>query len=190
MTKKGISDEERAYFRNAMSDVTPLEKNQPEKEPLPEEKPQPETTEKPLKKIVLQPRMAMEFEKPAFRHSDTQATISSEDILSFSRDGLQHKRFTQLRQGKTRPEATLDLHEHTSDQAIHATDAFLKRCHERHIRYACIIHGKGLYSTDNKPVIKNLLNHYLRQHPLVIAFHSAKNKDGGAGALYLIIKSK
>ncbi|OGT50108.1 MAG: hypothetical protein A3E82_02215 [Gammaproteobacteria bacterium RIFCSPHIGHO2_12_FULL_38_11] len=117
--------------------------------------------------------------------------VSGADILSYSKPGLQHKKFSRLKQGKLPIEATLDLHEHTVDQAIVATELFLQRCKQRRFKNVCIIHGKGNYasSSNNKPILKNFINNYLRHHPLVIAFHSAKNYQGGTGAVIIIIKS-
>src|SRR3990167_7181599 len=117
-------------------------------------------------------------------------SVSGTDILSFSKPGVQHKKFSQLKRGKLEIEATLDLHEHTSDEAIDAVNDFFDRCQKNNIRTVCIIHGKGLFSAENKPILKNLLNQYLRQHPAVTAFHSAKNNRGGTGAVVVTMKAK
>ena len=192
MKKKSsdISDEERLLFRNAVSHVKPLKPIDTieEKEIESEVVQKPEKTN--LKRVLLKPRDHFPAEKTTFHFTEKQPDISGEDIISFARTGLQHKRMLQLKQGKMHVEATLDLHEHTSDEAIHATDNFLIRCQNRGFRTVCIIHGKGHFSADNKPILKNLLNHFLRQHPLVVAFHSAKNKQGGTGAMIVLIKTK
>ncbi len=178
-----LTEAEQQLFRDAVSDVKPLSKSQ---KIIPE---QPKTTEKPaekIKKIILK---KIPEEKPIFHFSNKQAEVSGDDIITYAKPGLQHKRFTQLKQGKMKTEATLDLHEHTSDEALIAVDDFLERCQQRGMRSVCIIHGKGHFSTDNTPILKNLLNQYLRQHPRVIAFHSAKNKQGGTGAIYVLLKA-
>ncbi|OGT43937.1 MAG: hypothetical protein A3F13_00645 [Gammaproteobacteria bacterium RIFCSPHIGHO2_12_FULL_40_19] len=189
MATKRISDEERQLFRDAVSNVKPLKQTSQPKIRTKDPKITASVEKKSIKQICI--RSAEPFdEKITFQFTEKQSEITGEDVIGFSRPGLQHKRFAQLRQGKTRIEATLDLHQHTTDEAIHATDIFLKQSHKNHLRLVCIIHGKGHYSADNKPVIKNLLNHFLRQHPLVLAFHSSKNKHGGTGAIYVLIKSK
>lgn len=181
-----LSDEERKLFQDAVFDVKPLHKtDKPTKKTDTSEK---KETLLPKKVFIKIKKSALNEEPTPFSFFDKEAVVTGEDILSFKRHGLQHKQLTTLRQGKNRIEATLDLHEHTIDQAIVATDQFLKRCYQNGYKNVCIIHGKGLYSSDNKPIIKNLLNSYLRQHPLVLAFHSTKNKHGGTGALYVIIK--
>ena len=51
-----------------------------------------------------------------------------------------------------------------------------------------IIHGKGLSSGKQKSVLKTYINHWLSEHERVLAFHSAKAKDGGTGAVYVLLK--
>jgi DNA-nicking Smr family endonuclease len=182
-----ISDEERQQFRDAVADVKPLKQTQFHKIQI-------ETTQKPekinIKRVLIKQRENFSTPKTISTVNEKQPEIAGEDIISFSRSGLQHKRMNQLRQGKMCIEATLDLHEHTSDEAIRSAENFLHRSQNKGFRTVCIIHGKGHYSADNKPILKNLLNSYLRQHPLVLAFHSAKNKQGGTGAIIVLIKSK
>lgn len=190
MKNKGISDEERKLFRDAVRDVKPLKKthiDEIKQSPVVPEKPM--TDNAPIKKIKLTPQPYLPPEKISFQFSKKPHDVTGEEVIAFARTGLQHKHITALRQGKTKLDATLDLHEHTSDEAIQAVDRFLKRCFEKQYRFVCIIHGKGHLSFENKPVLKNLLNAFLRDHPLVIAFHSAKNKHGGTGALYVRLKA-
>lgn len=185
MSKK-ITDEEKKVFRDAMADVRPLKKSAQEK--IISEK-MPEIPEKKITRTKI--KIHEDFSDPTFFTVDEkQPDISGTDIISFSRPGVQRKQFSQLSRGKIHPEATLDLHDHTSDEAITAVEHFLNRCQKNSLRMVCIIHGKGLYSSGNKPVLKNLLNSFLRQHPMVLAFHSAKNNQGGTGAIVVLIKSK
>ncbi len=182
MTSHKISDDERKQFRDAVSHVTLSKQAElPEIENTKTKKPEKISTQK----IINKPRTASPVDKISSYLNDHQPTVQGETIISFAKSGVQPKRVSQIRQGKIRIEATLDLHEHTSDEAIHATENFLKHCQNNGFRTVCIIHGKGIYSNDNKPVIKNLLNHYLRQHPLVLAFHSEKKN---AGALIVLLK--
>jgi len=51
-----------------------------------------------------------------------------------------------------------------------------------------IIHGKGNRSNHRGPVLKTKVNHWLRQHDRVQAFHSARPVDGGTGAVYVLLK--
>ncbi len=178
-----ISDDERELFRDAMSDVKPL-KNTPNK-PLPVS---PKKSADHSKTITIKPFRIRK------RHTDEQITakihhktVSGDDVLSYHQHGLQHRLKKQFRQGKFRIEATLDLHSHTAEAAIMATHDFLENCVHKSYRVIRLIHGKGKSSSE-APVIKNILNTYLRHHENVLAFHSAQPKDGGTGALYVLLK--
>ena len=64
----------------------------------------------------------------------------------------------------------------------------MQQAQARGHRCLLVIHGKGYYSSSGEPILKNLLKNWLPLQPDVIAFHSAKPKDGGTGAIYLLIK--
>jgi len=51
-----------------------------------------------------------------------------------------------------------------------------------------IIHGKGLRSTGGEPVLKAKVANWLMQRPDVLAFCSARQTEGGAGALMVLLK--
>ncbi len=109
------------------------------------------------------------------------------DILSFSRSGLQHKVLKKLRQGKNPIEHALDLHGLTVKQARNELLEFLGECEAAGVSHAIIVHGKGFRSKD-KPIIKPMVNRWLRSVDNVLAFHSALPKDGGNGAVYVLLK--
>ncbi len=109
------------------------------------------------------------------------------DILSFSRSGLQHKVLKKLRQGKNPIEHALDLHGLTVKQARNELLTFLGECEAAGVSHAIIVHGKGFRSKD-KPIIKPMVNRWLRSVDNVLAFHSALPKDGGNGAVYVLLK--
>ena len=109
------------------------------------------------------------------------------EILSFARSGLQHNILKKLRQGKNPVEHSLDLHGLTVQQARTELITFLNECESANIRHAIIVHGKG-FGSNGKPVIKPMINRWLPQVESVLAFHSAQPKDGGSGAVYILLK--
>ncbi len=121
--------------------------------------------------------------------STAEITEDCPDILSFSRSGLQHNVLKKLRQGKYPIEHALDLHGLTVEQARKELSAFLGECQAADIRHIIIVHGKGFRSRD-KPVIKPMINRWLRAVDNVLAFHSAQPKDGGSGAVYVLLKKQ
>ncbi|MFI3122003.1 MAG: Smr/MutS family protein [Methylococcaceae bacterium] len=114
-------------------------------------------------------------------------TVSQEDTLSYLGHGLQKNVLKKLRQGHYGLDAELDLHGLTSATAKQQLLKFLYGCVEDGCRCVHIIHGKGYRSQDSHPVIKNHLNQWLRQHHDVQAFCSAAQKEGGAGAVMVLL---
>jgi DNA-nicking Smr family endonuclease len=115
-------------------------------------------------------------------------TVSSEDSMSFLNTGLQYAVLKKLRRGQFGLDAELDLHGLSSLEAKRQLLHFLHDCIEEGCRCVHIVHGKGHRSPDNHPILKNNLNLWLRQHPAVQAFCSAAPKDGGAGALWVLLQ--
>jgi DNA-nicking Smr family endonuclease len=78
---------------------------------------------------------------------------------------------------------------------MNATDAraalkdFLFNALSSHMRCIRIVHGKGRRSGPRGPVLKNLVNRWLRQIDAVVAFGSARPNDGGSGAVYVLLRS-
>ena len=74
-----------------------------------------------------------------------------------------------------------------------AVDAFLTRAHRSGHRCVLIIHGRGLNSKDQIPVLKSRVTTWLRRGTWarwVLAFTSARPCDGGAGALYVLLRRR
>lgn len=117
---------------------------------------------------------------------DLSTTAGLEESLFFCRGGIQDKQIRKLKQGKLRPEAVLDLHGLTLNQAHQEIMHFFHQTQHNNIRSALIIHGKG-YRSEQHPVLKSALASWLPQHPAVLAFCSAQPKDGGNGALYVLL---
>ena len=172
-----INDEDKALFRALMKEVKPLKKSK--KQTLP--------TPKPLIK-VRPPILEEKVSAPSPYLSDTlQDTVLSEEILSYCQSGLNRQRFKELKQGRIPWVSRLDLHGLNSDTAKERLIHFIHEQYEQHHRCLLLIHGKGGHQ-GAPPLIKNLVNRWLTQFEEVLAFHSALPKDGGSGALYVLLK--
>lgn len=114
--------------------------------------------------------------------------VGLEDSLSFTAPGLQHNVLKKLRKGQFGLDAEIDLHGLNSNEAKRQLLHFLHDCVEDGCRCVHIVHGKGYRSADNHPVLKNNLNLWLRQHKNVQAFCSAPPKDGGTGAVFVLLQ--
>jgi DNA-nicking Smr family endonuclease len=115
--------------------------------------------------------------------------IRAEDTLFFARPGLQQRQLQRLRRGQLPIEAELDMHGMTIPVAENEVARFLAQCRDRHHRSVRIIHGKGYGSRETAPVLKNRINHWLRQHHDVLAFCSTPRDRGGTGAINVLLRS-
>jgi len=142
-------------------------------------------------KPILKKKIELPEEPINFEFSDhLRETIHAEDKLFFARPGLQHKLLRQLRQGQIRQSAALDLHGLTVNEAREELSHFLDHCVNNHYRCVRIIHGKGHLRSLDPPILKNQVNNWLQQYPSVLAFCSAQKRDGGTGALYILLKGQ
>lgn len=111
--------------------------------------------------------------------------ILPETYLFQAHSSLGSKILRKLKQGNYNLEDTLDLHGYTLSQSEDALDEFIQNSLEEGLRCVLIIHGKG-----TQAILKNQVNDYLVHHPQVLAFCSAKPKDGGTGAVYILLKKQ
>ncbi len=111
-----------------------------------------------------------------------------EDPIKFARVGLQHKVFRKLRRGDYGIAATLDLHGYTIAQARPRLSNFLTTARNARHSAILIVHGKGLHSDKTGGTLKQFTINWLKQRPAVKAFCSAQGKDGGTGALYVLLR--
>jgi DNA-nicking Smr family endonuclease len=116
--------------------------------------------------------------------------VESADELSFRRDNVSPGVLRKLRNGSYAVDDELDLHGLNSAQAKAALRDFLNSAHVYRRHCIRIIHGKGHRSGPRGPVLKNVVNAWLRRHASVAAFASARPLDGGVGAVYVLLRSK
>jgi len=115
--------------------------------------------------------------------------VSSDETLFFARPGIQQRKLQQLRRGQLTVGAELDMHGMTAAIARQELVGFISTCRDQHIRCVRIIHGKGYRTDGQAPILKNRINNWLRQHHDVLAFSSTPQRDGGSGAVYVLLRS-
>ena len=172
------SDDKRGErFRDLLGDVRPLQQDRvppfrKKRKPVPEQRQLDDQD-------VVSSLLSDEYEP---------GDVETGDELLFRRPGLQHSVIRKLRKGQYAVEGELDLHRRTADEARELLAAFLH--HARNLDWRCvrIIHGKGYGSEGRIPVLKNKVNSWLRQKDEVLAFCSAIPRDGGTGAVYVLLK--
>ncbi len=93
----------------------------------------------------------------------------------------------RLRRGQLRPEATLDLHGLTRDEAHARLEAFLAKAHASGRRCVLVITGIGRGSPGGG-ILRRALPGWLELHPEVLDSAPAQPADGGAGACYVLLR--
>jgi len=170
-----------ALFRKAMQGVKPLKCDNVALG-VPRRRPPPVPKQRFLdEELVLEDMLSDNYDL---------AEMETGEELLFIRPGIQHSTLTKLRRGQYDVKKELDLHGMIVRVARVEVAKFLRDCQNRNIRYARIVHGKGYNSWQKQPVLKIQLNKWLRQRDEVLAFCSARQEDGGTGAVYVLIKQK
>lgn len=115
--------------------------------------------------------------------------VTGEGPLSFQRAGVRIQVMRRLRRGLYPIEGELDLHGLSQTAARDRLADFIARSRDGGRRCVRIIHGKGYRSGARGPVLKTAVNLWLRRHPDVMAFVSARPIDGGGGAMYVLLRA-
>ena len=105
--------------------------------------------------------------------------------------GVDRRLAQRLHRGDYAVQAHLDLHGHTVEEAKVVVNRFLTSAYAVGQRCILLIHGRGLNSKDNKPVLKEQVRIWLshgRLSRLVLAFATAPLTNGGAGAVYVLLR--
>jgi DNA-nicking Smr family endonuclease len=97
----------------------------------------------------------------------------------------------RMHEGHFSVQAFLDLHGCSVPEAEMEVADFLSDAFKKGLRCVKIIHGRGLRSTRGarikEAVVKRLSGHYRKD---IIAYVTARQCDGGLGALYVLLRRK
>jgi DNA-nicking Smr family endonuclease len=105
--------------------------------------------------------------------------------------GLDPRLVRRLRRGDFAWQSYVDLHGMTAAEARETVSRFLDAAVRGGLRCVLIVHGRGLNSKDRAPVLKERLKSWLSRGAnarLVLAFATARSVDGGAGAVYVLLR--
>lgn len=121
---------------------------------------------------------------------DPDAMLEIDDTLSFKRDGVPREVVRKLRRGTWVVQTQIDLHGLRTDEAREAMSLFIRDAAKRGLRCVRVIHGKGLSSPNKEPVLKGKVRSWLAQKDEVMAFCEARDRDGGAGAVVVLLQAQ
>ena len=175
-----LEDKDADLFREAVRDVKPLAYDASAAEPARRPPPRARFT-RADRHAVLQESLYTDVGDP---------DLASGEELVFARDGIQKAVLRNLRRGHYRVQAEIDLHGLTAAAAKEAVRTFLAGALERHFRCVRIVHGKGLRSGNRGPVLKSVVSGVLQRVGPVLAYVSARQVDGGTGAVYVLLATR
>lgn len=172
MAKKTLSTE----FRQAIGKVRQIKSDTLFLSTTKKPKPYPKRSSLSIKNSSKKP-VDMEIEK-----------LGQEDSIGFIAHGVQKNVLKKLREGHYGLDKSIDLHGLNSQGAKCKLSQFLCFSVKKGYRCVRIIHGKGYQSLDKQPILKNHINVWLRQYEAVLAFCSTPPKDGGTGAIFVLLE--
>ncbi|WP_207455764.1 Smr/MutS family protein [Azospirillum sp. SYSU D00513] len=178
--RRSVSEGEKRLWRLAMRDAEPL----PGRafEPEPSELPPPAEPEPEPVKTSLAPAPTG---RPAPRPSLPPLTPGSTA-------NIDRRTAERFRRGDLVLDGRIDLHGMTQAQAHTALASFVLRSWNEGRRCILVITGKGSYSAQGG-VLRQAVPRWLAEAPLrpmVLAVQTAQLRDGGDGALYVLIKRR
>lgn len=179
--KERIAKREANLFRESVGDVIPLNFNDRVVLEIPKPLPIP-------KQRIADNQAALKESISDEFNVDT--LLETDGDLSYRKNGIGQDVVRKLRRGYWIIQDELDLHGQRREEARDFLSEFLRRCLLKGMRCVRIIHGKGLGSVNQEPVLKKLVQGWLAQREDVLAFVQAKASDGGSGALVVLLRGK
>ena len=174
---KGSNPEDAALFREAVDGARPVKAKRLHLRRAP---PRPEARFRRLDEAaVLQDSLTTGPEA---------LELETGEELIYRQPAVRASVLRDLRRGRFPVKAEIDLHGMTSEQARKELTQFIAECVDQGIQCARVVHGKGLRSGHRGPVLKASVNRWLRQWQEVLAFCSAPARDGGTGAIYVLLR--
>jgi len=172
-----MSDDDKDLFRKAMANVKPLRHSGKRKK---------STTAQTTLRNRARPLQTPEALAPNW-NDHILNPVTANDTVHYQAEALTQQLQRQLRNGKLRIQARLDLHGFRVEDAKQELFEFLTYCQERHFSCVLIVHGKGAFSAEPAK-IKNAVCNWLQQEQKVLAYHSCIPADGGTGAIYVLLR--
>lgn len=117
---------------------------------------------------------------------------SDEFMFGYVR-GTDSKIFQKLKQGAFSYESHIDLHGMNSEQAFDNLLFFIRESFLQGKRCVLAVTGRGKNSPGGHSVLKREIQEWLTRDPfrrVMLAFCTAQPKDGGAGALYILLRKQ
>lgn len=193
MSRRRVRADELDLWQRVMRETDPLHKR-PKKDPenvRSKQAAEPDTRPpKPFPKFELGQAAMPQTETHYFARTTS-------DRLKADQVRMDSKAFGRLKRGKLVPEARIDLHGMTLDQAHPELVRFILTSQTRGLRLVLVITGKGMREDPYDPmprrrgVLKTQVPQWLRMPPVaqaVLQVSEAHRRHGGEGAYYVYLR--
>lgn len=112
-----------------------------------------------------------------------------DEALDRLREEAEEQQNRRRRLLQKRPDATIDLHGCTRDEAWDALSLFFQQALREGAEKVLIIHGKGNHSLS-EAVLARTVRQFLERHPAAGSHGFAPPQWGGSGATWVILRHK
>lgn len=170
--KEQLTHEDAELFRQAVADATPL----------------PPSSHVAPAPAASKARIPSPVATPATRDTLSDHGAGDVPLQEFLRPGLAPALLRKLRRGQPPVQDSLDLHGLSSDEARKLLQAFLHEATQRSLRCVRVVHGKGWQAGGGEGVLKIRTRHWLTQCKEVLAFCEPPLREGGGGAVIVLLK--
>jgi DNA-nicking Smr family endonuclease len=177
-----MDEEDRALFRQAMRGVRRLQ-HEPRRTGT-------HSLLKPRARLARLDRAAVLQESIAGPLSPLDPVVETGDSLQFRRAAISQSVFRKLRAAQYRVDGEIDLHGLTAAKVEPALRSFLTEAMHHAARVVRVVHGKGRRSGHRGPILKWVVSGYLQRVDAVLAFASAREVDGGSGAILVLLAKR
>lgn len=176
--------DESQEFLEAMSDVDPIHATGKPRKLRSRKVAEKASDDQEAREVMQALRDLVDGEAPLSIHETDEA-------IEGAMEGLDPRILARLRDGEFSVQDHLDLHGYNREEARTKVESFLLKAMAQDKRCVLIIHGRGHGSKDHIPVLKNALKSWFTRRALrkkILAFTTARQCDGGAGAVYVLLK--
>jgi len=173
-----VTDNDSMLFRDAVGDVKPVttgNRREPEKNTKSPTTPMKQADDKAVMRELLED----------FKDTDL---LETGEHLAWCAPGIQRSELRKLKSGRYAIQAEIDLHGFTRAEAKAELAGFLHHVETQGHRCVRIIHGRGRKNPERTPVLKRAVDNWLQHHKRVLAYCSARENDGGTGAVYVLLR--
>ncbi len=182
-SRRTVGRDEADLFALAMREVKPLRQERAKRAPADDV-----AGEERAETAPAAVRVGARLERGPVRTTDRLP-----ELKTGASPGVDKRTAARLKRGQLDIDGRIDLHGMTQAKAHRALAGFLTASQGAGKRCVLVITGKGLRPTGETGVLRNLVPRWMNAPAIrgrVLSFCTAQPRDGGTGALYVLLKRK